>query len=305
MNKIVYRHLKPNGEVFYIGIGDVIRAYRKVGRNKHWKNIVNKYGYEVQILKEDLSWEDACELECILIDYYGRRDLGLGPLVNMTDGGEGTLNYTHSEETRVKLSEANTGKFMSEETKLKISEALTGKKVSDEAKAKISEANRGKPSPRKGKTLSDETRAKISEAQIGKTLSEETKLKISKANKGFKHSEETRQKLRDANLGKTLSEETKDKISKASKGKERTEEHRKNLSKANRGKTHSEETRRKLSEANKGGRSYRAKKVINTETGEIFDSIRASSIDAKMNEETLRQKLIGKRKNNTNYKLYE
>ena len=96
--KVIYRHLKPNGEVFYIGIGSVTRAYTKQGRNSYWRNIVNKYGYEVQILKEDLSWEEACELECILIEYYGRRDLGTGTLVNMTDGGEGTLGYELTDE---------------------------------------------------------------------------------------------------------------------------------------------------------------------------------------------------------------
>jgi len=35
---VVYRHLKPCGEVFYIGIGnDKDRAYSKRGRNKFWK----------------------------------------------------------------------------------------------------------------------------------------------------------------------------------------------------------------------------------------------------------------------------
>lgn len=107
MNKVVYRHLKPNGEVFYIGIGDSKRAHSKKGRSQFWRRIVDKYGYEVQVLKENLTWEDACELECILIDYYGRRDLGLGNLVNLTDGGEGAVNP--SEETRKKMSDAKKG----------------------------------------------------------------------------------------------------------------------------------------------------------------------------------------------------
>lgn len=157
MNKVVYRHLKPNGEVFYIGIGDKKRPYKKVGRNKLWTNIVNKYGYEVQILKEGLSWEEATELECILIDYYGRRDLGTGPLVNMTDGGEGVLNYTHSEETKKRLSKAHKGKKHSEEHRLKVSEAHTGKKRSEEHKAKMSEVNKGEKNPRARKVICTET----------------------------------------------------------------------------------------------------------------------------------------------------
>lgn len=116
---IVYRHLKPNGETFYIGIGKLKRRpYSKANRNQWWHNIVNKYGYEVQVLKSDLTLEDACELEQMLIAYYGRKDLGLGPLVNLTDGGEGVLG--------LKGNIGNTGKKHSEETKKRISNAKLG-----------------------------------------------------------------------------------------------------------------------------------------------------------------------------------
>jgi hypothetical protein len=95
---LVYRHKKPSGETFYIGIGVVKkRAYSKHGRNKHWHNVVNKYGYEVEILTKDVDYETARELERILISYYGRKDLKKGFLVNMTDGGEGFLNMNYSE----------------------------------------------------------------------------------------------------------------------------------------------------------------------------------------------------------------
>lgn len=104
----LYRHLKPCGEVFYIGIGrDFKRTYNKYNRTKFWNKVVSKYGYEVQILKSDLTKEEACELEKMLISWYGRLDLGTGTLVNMTDGGDGTLNK--SEETRNKISESQKG----------------------------------------------------------------------------------------------------------------------------------------------------------------------------------------------------
>ena len=92
---VIYKHLKPCGEVFYIGIGqEEKRAKSKSDRNNYWHNVVNKYGYEVQILKSDLTWEDACEMEKVLISWFGRRDLGLGTLVNLTDGGEGMTSYS-------------------------------------------------------------------------------------------------------------------------------------------------------------------------------------------------------------------
>lgn len=88
----VYRHLKPCGEVFYIGIASTNkRPYETKNRNKFWKNMVKKYpDYEVQILTTNLSKDEACELEILLIDWYGRRDKKEGVLVNLTDGGEST-----------------------------------------------------------------------------------------------------------------------------------------------------------------------------------------------------------------------
>jgi hypothetical protein len=90
----VYRHTKlGTSEVFYIGIGNqpkYSRAYTKNGRNKWWTKVVEKYGFEVEILSHNITWDAACQLECILIDYYKRADCCGGTLVNLTDGGEGT-----------------------------------------------------------------------------------------------------------------------------------------------------------------------------------------------------------------------
>ena len=73
----LYRHLKPCGEVFYIGIGkDLKRPYNKHGRTDYWKRITSKYGCEVQILKKGIPKEEACELEMTLISWYGRKRYG-------------------------------------------------------------------------------------------------------------------------------------------------------------------------------------------------------------------------------------
>jgi hypothetical protein len=142
---ILYRHLKTNGEVFYIGIGRTEkRAYSKQGRNNYWNKVMNKYGYEIQILKSNLSWEEACELEKILISWYGRKDLGNGCLVNMTDGGDGVSNNVCSIKTRNKIREAlknNTnmlGKKHSEDTKLGMSVSRKGRGFTKEHRKKIS-----------------------------------------------------------------------------------------------------------------------------------------------------------------------
>ena len=100
----VYQHIRlDTDEVFYIGIGSDTdgkykRAYKKNGRNNpHWNNIVNKAGYRVEILTDNVSWEEACEEEKILIKYYGRKNLNEGKLVNFTDGGEGSLGIKASD----------------------------------------------------------------------------------------------------------------------------------------------------------------------------------------------------------------
>lgn len=151
----IYRHLKPNGEVFYIGIGSEKRSKVTHHRNKFWNNIINKYKYEIQILKSDLTWEDAIELEKILISFYGRRDLNLGTLVNMTDGGDGNQNIIFTEETKRKMSESRKGRVCSEETRIKIGKANKGNKLSEERKKEISEFQ-------KGKRLSDNHKLNIS-----------------------------------------------------------------------------------------------------------------------------------------------
>ena len=103
-NIFVYRHRRlDNNKIFYIGIGKNNRPYSKHGRNNYWNKIIKKTNFTVEILKKTLLWEEACELEILLISEYGRINNKTGILCNMTDGGEGTLNTVISEETRKKL----------------------------------------------------------------------------------------------------------------------------------------------------------------------------------------------------------
>lgn len=106
---IVYIHKrKSDNEVFYVGIGkDEKRAYSKHSRGKFWKSYVSKYQYNVEITHRDIIWEEACVIEKYLISFYGRRDLGLGLLVNQTDGGEGIIGYNHKENAKVLIGEAS------------------------------------------------------------------------------------------------------------------------------------------------------------------------------------------------------
>lgn len=61
------------------------------------EKVVKKYGLIVEIVEKDIQEWYAHELEVALIAYYGRRDQGRGSLVNLTDGGEGSSGYRHTE----------------------------------------------------------------------------------------------------------------------------------------------------------------------------------------------------------------
>lgn len=138
MSYLVYQHRRSdNDEIFYIGISNNNdRPTYKFGRSEFWNRIVDKYGYKVEIVCTCETREEACQIEQYLIKFYGRRNLGLGSLVNLTDGGEGVTGLNHSEESRKKISESKKGhsyrlgKKHSEETKRKIGRSRRESSVS-------------------------------------------------------------------------------------------------------------------------------------------------------------------------------
>lgn len=141
----IYAHVNPlKNEIFYIGKGFDKRAYSKKGRSNIWKNTVAKYGYIIDILQEGLTEEEAFDREIWYIKRIGRKNLGIGPLVNLTDGGEGCSGLKHSDETKQKLSEINSGKIIPREIVDKITKANTGKKRTQELKDKLSTMFKGK-----------------------------------------------------------------------------------------------------------------------------------------------------------------
>lgn len=94
----LYRHISLSTNTpFYIGIGSdedglYKRAYNRDSRTKLWKSIA-KNGYEIEIMMDRLSWEEACRKEIEFISLYGRLDIGTGILANMTGGGDGALGH--------------------------------------------------------------------------------------------------------------------------------------------------------------------------------------------------------------------
>ena len=131
---LVYQHRRlDNNEIFYVGISNnYIRPYYKHFRSDFWNNIVNKVGYEVEILIDGISYDEVKELEIGLISYYGRRDLGKGHLVNLTDGGDGCVGKIMSEEHKRKISESGKGRVWSEESKKRLRDSLKNRVPSED-----------------------------------------------------------------------------------------------------------------------------------------------------------------------------
>lgn len=117
----------------------------KLGRHyKHLQSAFNKYGesaFAFEVLEECLE-EMLLEKEDHYIIMYKTTDKKYGYNTNLaTIRG----NYTHSEETRKKISEIQKGRKLSEEHKKKISEGLIGKISHDEDTRKtIGKKNRRK-----------------------------------------------------------------------------------------------------------------------------------------------------------------
>lgn len=162
-------------------------------KNPHLQNAYNEYGEENFDFNtiENCSGQLLCAREHYWAVLLNTHDRNYGYNEKPTDPNG--VSTKHSEETRKKLSIANTGKKLSKEARQKIGNANRGNSHSLETREKISLGL-------KGKKRSQETKDKISKAHKGKIVSQETKEKLSLINKGKIISEETKQKLKNAKI---------------------------------------------------------------------------------------------------------
>lgn len=199
----VYVYLDLDNIPFYVGKGKGSRYYismhlDKNNSNRLLKNKIRKVGNENIVIEFILK--NVCEgcalcCEIDLIATIGRRDLGLGTLCNLTDGGEGLSGHIMSSEQKKKISRALKGHKTSEETKQKISEANKGENNPWYGVLGENHPRYGKPGYWIGRKHTEESKRKMGEARKGKKLSKSHKLKISKAMKGKKVPEEVRRKI--------------------------------------------------------------------------------------------------------------
>jgi hypothetical protein len=177
----VYQHIRlDTGEPFYIGIskydfpGIRIDGFKNNHRackterkhNPHFNSIHRKFETKVEIIHNEITFEEAIQLEKFYIKKYGRKNIETGILVNLTDGGEGCPNALWTEEMRKNHSENNPIKNPA--TYIKMCETIRNQYKS------------GRVSWMKNKSHSDETKKIIKEKRAKQIFSEESKIKRGK-----------------------------------------------------------------------------------------------------------------------------
>lgn len=146
----VYMHTAPNGKR-YVGITCCHPRNRRwqngygYVENRHFFNAIKKYGWDQfshEILADNLTGEEAGQLEAEYIKYYNTTDKNLG--YNLMPGG--TVGFHLPEEHKQKISAANSGKgngmygyrYSEEERRLMSERSVwRGKKHTEESRQKM------------------------------------------------------------------------------------------------------------------------------------------------------------------------
>lgn len=169
----IYKISFPNGK-FYIGFTSMKLSERmqkhyykmRKGLNYPLYNALRKYSNQesVDVLDTCYSLEDAVNKEIFFIKKFDSYNNGY----NQTIGGEGTLGFSPSLETRKKIAKANTGKVKSLEDRLNISKRFKGIGKTEEHCKKISLANKGRLSKLKGTEKPRLEKLKLAESRNSK-----------------------------------------------------------------------------------------------------------------------------------------
>lgn len=119
-------------EPFYIGKGKGKRSGSHVTKALHTSVNIPRFnkirkiireGYQVVVRRSKQRYSEplAFDLEMELITVIGRADLGRGPLVNLSNGGEGNSGKIVSRSQRKKLSKITKARFESKAERLRLS----------------------------------------------------------------------------------------------------------------------------------------------------------------------------------------
>jgi hypothetical protein len=124
--------LISNNIPFYIGKGKKTEKYNRINYHlNYWshnknKKLVNKIKKLNGIFNIEIIFESSNEQECLDLETKIISNIGKENLCNLTDGGEGTSGFNHSNESKQKISIWRKGKLLSKETCRKITQNKKG-----------------------------------------------------------------------------------------------------------------------------------------------------------------------------------
>jgi hypothetical protein len=163
-----YLWLRDDRTPYYAGKGYGNRAFIKgIGHRQYPPTDRSRV-----ILFPQESESAAFALECALIRFFGRKDIGTGCLRNVTEGGEGISGYRHTTKAKVNMSrhrlgnKNGVGSIRTPEFKANLAVLHQGRTWSAESIAKRVATRRA----RRGFTMSAKSKAKESLTKFLKTV---------------------------------------------------------------------------------------------------------------------------------------
>lgn len=260
----VYVIFRLNGVPCYVGkgMGGRWKDHVTNARNPHLRNIYLQAGVHLPIIKvrENLSEAAAFATEMALIAAIGRKKDG-GPLVNLTDGGDGPTGFVPTALARRVAAELSKARWADPVKREKLMAAHKAAKATEEFSAKrsaISKAMMADGNLRKRisatatlRFADASERARTSEATKNAMALDDVRARVSAGQKERFTRPEELKKLSDRFLGCKLTEEHKAKIGAAHTGQKRSLEARANMSAWQIGRKMSDEAKAKMSAAAK------------------------------------------------------
>ncbi len=180
----VYMHINKINDKVYVGVakGEPKKRWGKNGRGyirtqPVFANAIKKYtwdGFEHKVLVTNLTQREALDMEIELIAQYKsncKKHTNPSYGYNMTDGGEGSTGFKHTDETKQKLSEIRSNP--SDETRKRMSQSAK-ERCTDDWKRKTSITQSGNKRPQCSNPCSEDLKQiigkKNSKAVCQKTL---------------------------------------------------------------------------------------------------------------------------------------
>lgn len=204
-NFYVYMYKHPvSNEIFYIGKGkdgrmfDHLRDAKMTSHNRYVlqkiRKILKEYNMEpiIEVHTDNLSETESFILEKTLIKSIGRKDLGLGPLCNITDGGEGSSGHispkkgkTYKEyfgeekaieiSNKISIAQKNRSEDIARLNKIIHTGKIISEEVKEKTKATLKSTIQSRPPEKKAIVSENIRRSKIG---VKPTYSEETRKSV-------------------------------------------------------------------------------------------------------------------------------